>query len=764
MKKQMAVLVMFFALTLVPGCLYAKELGPAYTYSELLQLIEEAGSGDTVLVSGMIQADETVPLITTEDVAICSAPNQKAVISGMHILDSNLSFSDVELIDSLDIHGSSKVMLAENVKVSGGKDAAIRFKGDGELIITPSCSITATDGANGIRIEHEGGSFYAALEGTVVGGSADIGGAGVIVSPLNKEGVLLIGGDISGGKGTDIGGNAVNLYDIGGNAYISVIGSIQGGIGPVGGNGLQIISPRDTSNIGIIGQVKGGEGDAFGGNAVVVLNAEDRSSIALSGALIGGNSSSESSDPGQSLLLVGNGALNHMYSNGCLLEDGQVIANVNPIPTTDPSAGLPENGSTADNGTQSGGTETIDVNGIYEEANRIEPSAEMAQSAPVPANGTSEASGKATSPILTETESKPAEAETKPVQQIAVESPSLKQNETTESGKTTPETAGTAEGASTEQRASEPAAETDTDGSKQSTVTGDESALAENSTETPAKDFPTEQTDQAPAENPAEGNAAADNEQTPSNNETPSSSNKEQTIPTDEAVSPAPADAVQIVPANEESPSAPTDSEQTVPVNEAAASVPAGSEQTVPANDAASSAPAGDEQTVPANEAEVSAPAGNEQTMPVNGSASSASTEKKQTVPANEAASSAPVNQEQTVPANVQMVQTNEEGLPSVHSEEEQKSQEDEPSSPSSGAETDVTDENSTENLTDEEGNPLSSKTLLHDSGKEKTKPSHNEKENSSTQKETHPVTEDTAHHKSTKKSAVPTGAVKTAF
>ena len=41
MKKQMAVLVMFFALTLVPGCLYAKELGPAYTYSELLQLIEE---------------------------------------------------------------------------------------------------------------------------------------------------------------------------------------------------------------------------------------------------------------------------------------------------------------------------------------------------------------------------------------------------------------------------------------------------------------------------------------------------------------------------------------------------------------------------------------------------------------------------------------------------------------------------------------------------------------------------------------------------
>ena len=83
MRKQMAVLVMFFALTLVPGCLYAKELGPAYTYSELLQLIGNAGSGDTILVSGMIQADETVPLITREDIAICSAPGQKAVISGM---------------------------------------------------------------------------------------------------------------------------------------------------------------------------------------------------------------------------------------------------------------------------------------------------------------------------------------------------------------------------------------------------------------------------------------------------------------------------------------------------------------------------------------------------------------------------------------------------------------------------------------------------------------------------------------------------------
>ena len=674
----MAVLVMFFALTLVPGCLYAKELGPAYTYSELLQLIGNAGRGDTILVSGMIQADETVPLITREDIAICSAPGQKAVISGMHILDSNLSFSDVELIDSLDIHGSSKVMLAENVNVSGGKDAAIRFKGDGELIITPSCFITATDGANGIKIEHEGGSFYAALEGTVVGGSADIGGAGVIVSPLNKEGVLLIGGNISGGKGTDIGGNAVNLYDIGGNAYISVIGSIQGGIGPVGGNGLQIISPRDTSNIGIIGRVEGGEGDAFGGNAVVVLNAGDRSSIALSGALIGGNSISESSDPGQSLLLVGNGALNHMYSNGCLLEDGQVLASVKAIPTSDPSAGLPETGSAADNETGADGNETIDPNGIYEEANMMSPSPEMSQPALASQDGTAEASGERVSPILSETESKQTADgtdETKPVQQISGESLSPKQNETAESGKTEPETVGT----STEQKASEPAAGSDkdhTDGSAQSTVTGDESASAEPSAETPAAGSPSEQTDSQPEGNP-DGGSTADQEQAPSNHEASSSSEEKQTALTNEAASTAPAD-------------------------------------------------------------------------------------REQTVPANEAASS-PAEKEQTVPANEQTVKTNEEG-PSVQSDEGKMSQEGEgSSSPSSGEETGGTDGDSTESLTEEAAGPLNGKTLPNDPVKEKTKPSHQEKKQSSAQKETHPGTENVANHNS-KKSDIPTESVKTAF
>ena len=369
MKKRLIMLWVIFTLVFVPRHLYAQQLGPAYNYSDLLYLVNMARQGDTILVSGRIQADETIPLISRENVSIRSVPEQKAIISGVHILDSNLSFSDVDLVDSLDIHGSSKVMLESNVNVYGNRDAAIQFKGNGELIITPSCTVTATDGANGISIEHEGGSFYAALEGTVTGGDSDIGGAGVIVSPLHKEGMLLIGGNIFGGNGTDIGGNAVNLYDIGGNAYISVIGSMQGGIGSVGGNGLQIISPRDTSNIGIIGRVEGGEGDVFGGNAVVVLNAEDRSSIALSGALIGGNTSSASSDPGQSLLLVGNGVLDHMYTEGCLLEDGQILEEAKTMePPVVPISQSADSKSVYYNEKQSYPVEVIDTQTEYEEA------------------------------------------------------------------------------------------------------------------------------------------------------------------------------------------------------------------------------------------------------------------------------------------------------------------------------------------------------------------------------------------------------------
>ena len=317
-------------LFLIPGFASAQSLGPVNTYEELIYFSQVAASGDTVLVSGRIDADPSYPLISSNDLIITSGANPPAILSDLHLRNARISFSNVQFINSLTIEGTSSVTLA-NASMSGGSNPALTFRGNGELIIDPSCIIRAENGTDGIHIEHTNGNLYVALEGNVSGGSGTVGGNGIVVSPLSSEGLVLIGGSVSGGNGSDVGGNAVNLHDLHGNAYVSLTANMQGGSGYVGGSGLQIISPQGTSNIGILGTVSGGNGDGYGGSALLLMNAADSASISLSGALIGGNSIGESSEPGQSILLVGNGGINHINNRECFLEDGRRIID-SPLP------------------------------------------------------------------------------------------------------------------------------------------------------------------------------------------------------------------------------------------------------------------------------------------------------------------------------------------------------------------------------------------------------------------------------------------------
>ena len=226
-------------LLLLPNPVMSQNLGPVRSYMDLVQATDLAEEGDTVLVYGKVQADETSPLTSSSHIHITSAPEQEASVAGLHLVDAKLTFSNIDLVDSLIIEGTSNVMLSSNVNVYGGERAAIDFSGNGELIVDQSCSITASDGHEGISIAHDGGNLYAALEGTVTGGDGIVGGAGLTVCPLQNDGLLLVGGNIIGGNGEDIGGNAVNLYDISGNAYISITGVMQGGDGVIGGDGMQ---------------------------------------------------------------------------------------------------------------------------------------------------------------------------------------------------------------------------------------------------------------------------------------------------------------------------------------------------------------------------------------------------------------------------------------------------------------------------------------------------------------------------------------------
>ena len=302
----------------------AQTLGPAMSYSELCALASSARDGDVLLVSGDFSAEGEEPLSTPALLHITSDRGPTATLRQLNLRDVSVSFSDINLADTLIVEGDSRVELLDGVTVTGAeKQSGLVFSGCGTLLISKDCEITGGSGSDGIQIAHQGGNLYVSMEGTARGGEGAIGGAGITVSPLLESGTMFIDGTVRGGEGTAIGGNALNLYNLSGNAYITVDGTLVGGGGPAGGDGIQIVAIDDSVSIGISAAVHGGEGINYGGDALMLMNAEGASSVNLTGSLTGGNATSQRGIPGQSLLIVGTTGLTHTRVVNCLLQDGE---------------------------------------------------------------------------------------------------------------------------------------------------------------------------------------------------------------------------------------------------------------------------------------------------------------------------------------------------------------------------------------------------------------------------------------------------------
>ena len=320
---------------------FAQSFGPVSSYDELIRAAASAQSGDTILLSGEISAENSEPLSTSAFIHLKSETG--AVVRGLHLQDAALAFTGIALEDGLTVDGTSQISLGSGVTVSGADgSAALAFSGNGALIVERGCEIEGGAGAPGVSIRHDGGEFYSSIEGCVTGGDGSSGGAGMIVSPLKEGGAVMITGSIKGGSGTSVGGHALNLYDLSGNAYITVGGTLQGGDGSIGGDGIQLVSASDNVSVGISGQVKGGQGESYGGNALILMNAEDASSVNLSGHFSGGDAVGDGAQPGTSLNLVGDSASLRTRIDNCILEDGKQLRPASePQPTPDVTA-LPE--------------------------------------------------------------------------------------------------------------------------------------------------------------------------------------------------------------------------------------------------------------------------------------------------------------------------------------------------------------------------------------------------------------------------------------
>lgn len=321
----------------------AATLGPASSYDEMLDLLAAAKNGDTLLISGEIDAEGMEPLTTSVAVHI-EADDADASIRGLRLCDADVTFSSINLSGSLYIEGNSSVLLGRNVSVSADSgETALSFEGSGALIIERGCTIEGGRGADGVYISHTSGDFYGSIEGQVFGGSGHKGGAGLVISPLGDAGALMISGQITGGDGESLGGHAANLYGLSGNAYITVDGTLCGGSGSIGGDGLQLVSISDNVAVGVTGRIKGGSGESHGGDALILMNASDSSSFHLSGSFSGGDASSPAAQPGTSLQLVGDSAALRTHVNNCILEDGLPYQAVDIAPPVQPDVTpLPE--------------------------------------------------------------------------------------------------------------------------------------------------------------------------------------------------------------------------------------------------------------------------------------------------------------------------------------------------------------------------------------------------------------------------------------
>ena len=330
MKATRAFVLFLLTVFLCPAIASAGTLGPALSYGELLELVQQARDGDILLVSGDLTAtDEAL----TSPALLQISGDGKAVLHHLHISDSSIILSDVDLLDSFVISGISNVELRGVYAQGAPGQSGLSLFGGGTLLIDEDCEIIGGKGATGAAISQFGGDLYVSIEGSIRGGEG--GGSGMEVSPLTEYGTMMLAGSIRGGDDPMMGGTGLNLFDLSGNAFITVAGSIHGGRGAAGGAGMQIVSIGDTVSVGVNGEVCGGTGMEYGGDALIVMDASGAASVNLSGMLIGGNASSQIGEPGQSLLVIGDSVAHTRVAN-CLLQDGEntfAYANaVTPLP------------------------------------------------------------------------------------------------------------------------------------------------------------------------------------------------------------------------------------------------------------------------------------------------------------------------------------------------------------------------------------------------------------------------------------------------
>ena len=317
MKATRALVLFLLTVLLCPALASAGTLGPALNYEELLDMVRRAKDGDILLVSGEMTATEEA---ISSPALLQISGDGKAVLHRLHISDSSVILSDVELRDSLTISGISNVELRA-VRVQGAPgQSGLSLVGGGTLLIDGDCEITGGEGATGVSVSQRGGDLYVSVEGSIRGGEG--GGSGMEVSPLSEYGTMMLAGTIRGGNDAMMGGTGLNLFGLSGNAFITVAGSIRGGRGAAGGAGMQVVSIGDTVSIGVNGEIRGGSGDEYGGNALIVMDAAGAAAVNLSGMLIGGDASAQTGEPGQSLLVIGDSVAHTRVAN-CLLQDGE---------------------------------------------------------------------------------------------------------------------------------------------------------------------------------------------------------------------------------------------------------------------------------------------------------------------------------------------------------------------------------------------------------------------------------------------------------
>ena len=317
MKATRALVLFLLTVLLCPALASAGTLGPALNYEELLDMVRRAKDGDILLVSGEMTATEEA---ISSPALLQISGDGKAVLHRLHISDSSVILSDVELRDSLTISGISNVELRA-VRVQGAPgQSGLSLVGGGTLLIDGDCEITGGEGATGVSVSQRGGDLYVSVEGSIRGGEG--GGSGMEVSPLSEYGTMMLAGTIRGGNDAMMGGTGLNLFGLSGNAFITVAGSVRGGRGAAGGAGMQVVSIGDTVSIGVNGEIRGGSGDEYGGNALIVMDAAGAAAVNLSGMLLGGDASAQTGEPGQSLLVIGDSVAHTRVAN-CLLQDGE---------------------------------------------------------------------------------------------------------------------------------------------------------------------------------------------------------------------------------------------------------------------------------------------------------------------------------------------------------------------------------------------------------------------------------------------------------